>query len=112
MKNNLNLLLFFEDNLQFSSLSLPSSQVMVNLCRSKDPPPNRQIVQMLLPALAMLIHHQDTSILVDTVWALSYLTDGGNDQIQLVIDSAVCWNLEISFLSLTIRCQFNLRDPL
>jgi hypothetical protein len=63
--------------------------VMVNLCRSKDPPPNRQIVQMLLPALAMLIHHQDTSILVDTVWALSYLTDGGNDQIQLVIDSGV-----------------------
>uniref|UniRef100_A0A914H1U1 Importin subunit alpha n=1 Tax=Globodera rostochiensis TaxID=31243 RepID=A0A914H1U1_GLORO len=63
--------------------------VMVNLCRSKDPPPNRQIVQMLLPMLAVLIHHQDTSILVDTVWALSYLTDGGNDQIQLVIDSAV-----------------------
>jgi hypothetical protein len=62
---------------------------MVNLCRSKDPPPNRQIVQMLLPALAILIHHQDTSILVDTVWALSYLTDGGNDQIQLVIDSGV-----------------------
>ncbi|KAL3104108.1 hypothetical protein niasHS_002135 [Heterodera schachtii] len=63
--------------------------VMVNLCRSKDPPPNRQIVQMLLPMLAILIHHQDTSILVDTVWALSYLTDGGNDQIQLVIDSGV-----------------------
>lgn len=63
--------------------------VMVNLCRSKDPPPSRQIVQTLLPALAVLIHHDDTSILVDTVWALSYLTDGGNDQIQMVIDSGV-----------------------
>uniref|UniRef100_A0A915D876 Importin subunit alpha n=1 Tax=Ditylenchus dipsaci TaxID=166011 RepID=A0A915D876_9BILA len=63
--------------------------VMVNLCRSKDPPPSRQIVQTLLPALAMLIHHQDTSILVDTVWALSYLTDGGNDQIQLVVNFLV-----------------------
>lgn len=63
--------------------------VMVNLCRSKDPPPSRQIVESLLPSLAMLIHHEDTSILVDTVWALSYLTDGGNEQIQLVIESGV-----------------------
>ena len=41
-------------------------------------------IQELLPALCELIRHHDTNILVDTVWALSYLTDGGNEQIQMV----------------------------
>ncbi|KAJ8937612.1 hypothetical protein NQ318_018425 [Aromia moschata] len=63
--------------------------VIVNLCRNKDPPPPRQTIEELLPALNALIHHTDINILVDTVWALSYLTDGGNDQIQMVIDSGV-----------------------
>ncbi|MEQ2185160.1 hypothetical protein GOODEAATRI_015378 [Goodea atripinnis] len=48
--------------------------VMVNLCRHKDPPPPMETIQ---------------EILVDTVWALSYLTDAGNEQIQMVIDSGI-----------------------
>ncbi|XP_063873705.1 LOW QUALITY PROTEIN: importin subunit alpha-3-like [Scylla paramamosain] len=63
--------------------------VVVNLCRNKEPPPPPADIKEILPALNILIHHQDTSILVDTVWALSYLTDGGNTNIQLVIDSGV-----------------------
>lgn len=65
---------------------------MSALCESyclQDPPPSAEIVQTLLPALALLIHHTDQNILVDTVWALSYLTDGGNEQIQMVINSGV-----------------------
>uniref|UniRef100_A0A8C1B620 Importin subunit alpha n=1 Tax=Cyprinus carpio carpio TaxID=630221 RepID=A0A8C1B620_CYPCA len=63
--------------------------VIVNLCRNKDPPPPMETVQEILPALCVLIYHTDINILVDTVWALSYLTDGGNEQIQMVIDSGV-----------------------
>ncbi|KAK4299149.1 hypothetical protein Pmani_028554 [Petrolisthes manimaculis] len=63
--------------------------VVVNLCRNKEPPPPHPTIKEILPALNILINHQDTSILVDTVWAISYLTDGGNTNIQLVIDSGV-----------------------
>lgn len=63
--------------------------VIVNLCRNKEPPPPVATISELLPALAYLIRHEDVTILVDTVWALSYLTDGGNEQIQMVIDSEV-----------------------
>ncbi|KAG7267157.1 hypothetical protein CRUP_009412 [Coryphaenoides rupestris] len=63
--------------------------VIVNLCRNKDPPPPMETVKEILPALCVLIFHTDINIMVDTVWALSYLTDGGNEQIQMVIDSGV-----------------------
>ncbi|KAF7242616.1 Importin subunit alpha-3 [Varanus komodoensis] len=66
--------------LSFISPSIPITflrnvtWVMVNLCRHKDPPPPMETIQ---------------EILVDTVWALSYLTDSGNEQIQMVIDSGI-----------------------
>ncbi|CAF0907210.1 unnamed protein product [Didymodactylos carnosus] len=63
--------------------------VIVNLCRHKEPPPPVKAVQEILPALNYLISYTDITILVDTVWALAYLLDGGNLQIQLVVDSGV-----------------------
>ena len=44
-------------------------------------------------------------ILVDTVWALSYLTDAGNQYIQLVIDSQVVPKLVELLASQEVKVQ-------
>lgn len=67
--------------------------VIVNLCRNKDPLPNMETITKLLPALCYLLMHEDTLILVDTVWALSYLSDAGNELIGMVIAAGVLPNL-------------------
>ena len=36
--------------------------VLVNLCRNKDPPPPKETIKQLLPALALLIHHTDSTV--------------------------------------------------
>lgn len=36
--------------------------VIVNLCRSIDPPPPLETIKELLPALCMLIHHTDVNV--------------------------------------------------
>lgn len=36
--------------------------VVVNLCRNKDPPPPVETIQEILPALNMLIHHNDINV--------------------------------------------------
>lgn len=89
--------------------------VIVNLCRNKEPPPPLQTIKDILPALNVLIHHTDINVLIDTVWALSYLTDGGNNQIQMVIESGVVPRLipllshkEVKLLTAALRAVGNI----
>ena len=42
-----------------------------------------------MPALAYLLTNQDDEVLADACWALSYLSDGDETQIQAVIDAGV-----------------------
>lgn len=63
--------------------------VLVNLCRYKNPPTNIAVIKQLLPALLFLVDSPDQTILVDTTWAISYITELGSEYSQLIIDSGL-----------------------
>lgn len=58
---------------------------MSNLCRGK-PSPSPAAVQAMLPALAFLLNNDDLGVLTDALWGVSYLTDGDDTTINLVVD--------------------------
>uniref|UniRef100_A0A915DF41 Importin alpha n=1 Tax=Ditylenchus dipsaci TaxID=166011 RepID=A0A915DF41_9BILA len=61
--------------------------VLENLCRAKWPPLPRLIVEKLLPALDLLVQHQDVNVIVDTVWAICYLTKRNLEHCKIIIES-------------------------
>jgi hypothetical protein len=59
-----------------------------NLCRGK-PQPKLELVAVALPVLASLLNHADDEVVVDSAWAISYISDGPADRIQAVLDHQV-----------------------
>jgi importin subunit alpha-2 len=89
-----------------------------NLCRNKNPAPSMTVLQKILPTLASFLYYQDKEVIIDTCWALSYITDGPNDKIEAVIKQGVVPRLvellqiyhktEVGILSPALRCIGNI----
>jgi len=58
-----------------------------NLCRGTPPPPLHMVIPCL-SVISTMIYHEDDEIVIDSLWALSYIT-ATNEGIQCVVDSGL-----------------------
>jgi len=60
-----------------------------NLCRNKNPHTSLQCVAEMLPSIVKLVGEADLQVKTDVCWALSYITDGPNDRIEMVLRTGI-----------------------
>jgi len=63
-----------------------------NFCRGK-PQPKLESVAAAVPALAQTVAQDDKEVIMDSCWALSYLSDGENERVEAVVQTGVVGRL-------------------
>jgi importin subunit alpha-1 len=71
------------------SLIRNATWTLSNFCRGKSPQPDWDHISQALPTLAKLIFSYDEEVLIDSCWAISYLSDGDNAKIQAVLEARI-----------------------
>ncbi|VEU36361.1 unnamed protein product [Pseudo-nitzschia multistriata] len=78
-----------------------------NLCRGTPSPPKETTAPVIFPLVSLLDKPISDGVKVDILWALSYLSDGDEQKIELVLGSGV--TLKLAHLlqndSLKVRCM-------
>jgi hypothetical protein len=58
------------------------SWTLSNLCRGRPPPANHKIKRAIKALGKTLVYNRKEEILTDVCWALSYISDGGEENIE------------------------------
>ncbi len=98
-----------------SSLLGNVTWTLSNLCRGKPAPDMAYLTPVLAPLRDLLYKNVSVDVMVDAVWAFSYLSDGPNDRIEQVMQTAGVTSKLVEFLgdksspllTPTIRCLGN-----
>ncbi|XP_058057318.1 importin subunit alpha isoform X1 [Anopheles bellator] len=61
--------------------------LMSNLCRNKNPAPPFNRIEPMIPVLSALLDHNDSQVLSDACWALSYVTDDDSPKLESVVEA-------------------------
>ncbi len=72
-----------------TSLVRNASWALSNFCRGR-PSPDFEKIKRAIPSLSkVLIENDNEDVLIDVCWAMSYLSDGGEERIPLILGSKV-----------------------
>uniref|UniRef100_A0A1I7Y3S0 Importin subunit alpha n=1 Tax=Steinernema glaseri TaxID=37863 RepID=A0A1I7Y3S0_9BILA len=73
-----------------------------NLCRHKKSRLSSDVLRRLAPGLCHLIEYNDEAVQQDSCWALSYMTDGPDEYMQIARDAG-CIDKVVLFLDMAMK---------